>query len=43
MRAEDADRLTDWLKKRQSGRRLVPSKSYRESYLNPPPEVDAAK
>ena len=38
MRGEDVAELVDWLKKRQAGRRVVPSRSYRDFKFNPPPE-----
>lgn len=39
MREEDSLMLLDWLKKRQAGRRLVPSKSYRSFRMKTPPEM----
>jgi hypothetical protein len=39
MRTEDTQLLVDWLAKAQSGRRLIPSKSYRGFAFNPVPEA----
>ena len=38
MRSEDATLLVDWLVKAKSGRRLIPSKSYRGFIFQPPPQ-----
>lgn len=38
MRSEDYEELVDWLKKAQAGRRLVPTRTYRDYKWHEPPE-----
>lgn len=38
--SKEADELTDYLKKAQAGRRLIPERGYRDDYFRPEPDMD---